>query len=183
MANFKKSMDILFTLELSSPANALHKNATEDGLTYCGIYESAQPNWEGWRLIRETISRCSLKEASKICYSNECLKNLVFEFYRLNFWEKMRLDEINSQKIADELFIFAVNAGVKRAVKKAQSIVNTEVDGKIGNQTIKALNAYDEKKFDKVFDEEETKYYQAIIDKNPQKRIFANGWINRAKAV
>ena len=60
-----------------------------------------------------------------------------------------------------------------------------EVDGKskIVSKDIKKQRKCDDKMFDARFDEEEIKYYEAIVRNNPSKDIFLNGWKNRALAV
>ena len=40
MANFNEAFKILMRLEFSFPENALHKNPTENGLTFMGVYEA-----------------------------------------------------------------------------------------------------------------------------------------------
>ena len=95
----------------------------------------------------------------------------------------MRGDEIASQHTADEIFIFGVNAGINKAVKLAQRIINTKEDGIMGQISLGLLNEYDEAKFDKLYDVEEQKYYNAIMESNPKLRIYARGWKRRAEAV
>ncbi|MDY6120121.1 MAG: putative peptidoglycan-binding domain-containing protein [Campylobacter sputorum] len=180
MANFKDAMDILKELEFNSPSNVLHKNRTESDITFYGIYRCSHPNWIGFIMIDQALERYDIKTASKVLYKNEDLIKHVYAFYKTEFWDKMRLDEINSQKIANEMFIFGVNAGVKQAVKLAQRIVAIRDDGIVGKNTIKALNDYDEDKFDKEYDALEIVYYRDIIAKYPNKRIFAKGWRYRA---
>lgn len=49
MAKIENSMLLLTTLEHSNKEDkALHKNSHENGLTFCGIYESMYPDWQGW---------------------------------------------------------------------------------------------------------------------------------------
>ena len=95
----------------------------------------------------------------------------------------MKLDEVVSQKIAEELLVFAVNAGVGVAVKVAQKVIGVQADGVLGSRTIKALNEYDDKKFDIEFDKAEIEHYQKLVDNNPNFKKFINGWKNRAVAV
>ncbi|MBR8461621.1 hypothetical protein KDE12_01995 [Campylobacter sp. faydin G-105] len=56
----------------------------------------------------------------------------------------MQLNRLHSQRIADELFIFGVNAGVLNATRLAQKLLGIKCDGIVGEATIKALNSYDE---------------------------------------
>lgn len=51
MADIKPALEKLFNLEFKDATNALHKNKGENGLTYKGIYQSANPEWEGWKYI------------------------------------------------------------------------------------------------------------------------------------
>ena len=88
-------------------------------------------------------------------------------FYKKNYWDSINLNYIESQKVCDEMFMFGVNCGIKQAVKLAQRVVGVADDGVIGNQTIQAINNYDESDFDREFDIEEMKYYDSIIQKNP----------------
>lgn len=176
-------MQFLTRLEFSSPSFVLHKNETENGLTFFGIYECAHPNFKGWELVKQVLKGKSLKEASVILYNNSDLVALVYEFYKREFWDKMRLDEVESDLKASEIFIFGVNVDTKPAVRVLQRLLNVTVDGVMGAQTLKALNAYDEGKFNVEFDSYEIAYYASLVSKNPKLKIYANGWKNRALAV
>ncbi|WP_295148273.1 glycosyl hydrolase 108 family protein [uncultured Campylobacter sp.] len=197
MANFNASYEILLRLEFNSPANVLHKNKGESGLTFMGIYESANPAWSGWPRVKSELNRLGyygagdaeiLRRASINLYNDEGLKAAA-AFYRAKFWDALRADEIKSQKIADEIFCFAVNVGIKAAVKTAQKVAseltgaNLAIDGAIGAQTLRAINSCDADAFDVAFDEAERAYYDKIIAANPSLKIYARGWRNRAEAV
>lgn len=183
MSNFTKSMQFLMRLEFNSPSLTLHKNETENGLTFFGIYECAHPDFKGWGLVKQVLKGKTLKEASVILYNNSDLVALVYEFYKREFWDKMRLDEVESDLKASEVFIFGVNVDTKPAVRVLQRLLNVTVDGVMGAQTLKALNAYDEGKFNVEFDSYEIAYYASLVSKNPKLKIYANGWKNRALAV
>lgn len=184
MADFKESMKILMDLEFNNPENALHKNKTESGYTYMGIYQKAHPKWEGWKIVIGYLEKYkNIRIASRNLYMNESLINLVGLFYKKIFWDKANLNHIISQKIADEIFIFGVNAGISTAIKTAQKIAKITPDGDAGEKTITALNKFDENVFDKEYDLLEQKHYAALIERNPKLKIYANGWRNRSVAV
>ncbi|WP_103601969.1 putative peptidoglycan-binding domain-containing protein [Campylobacter concisus] len=170
-------------LEFNSPSLTLHKNETENGLTFFGIYECAHPDFKGWELVKQVLKGKTLKEASVILYNNSDLVALVYEFYKREFWDKMRLDEVESDLKASEVFIFGVNVDTKPAVRVLQRLLNVTVDGFMGAQTLKALNAYDEDKFNVEFDSYEIAYYASLVSKNPKLKFYANGWKNRALAI
>ena len=184
MANFKEAYEILKRLEFNSPKNALHKNEGEEGLTWMGIYEKANPGWSGWEKIRPTLRAAgSMEEASVILYKDALLQADTANLYKFKYWNKIKGEDIKSQKIASEIFIFGVNAGIGVAIKAAQKIVGVTADAVVGEETLKALNSYDEARFDKEFDRAEIEHYNALIEKNPKLKINANGWRNRAEAV
>ena len=184
MAKMSEVFDIMLKLEFNSPANALHKNKTESGWTFMGIYQTAHPKLGMWAKVDDAVSlSSSVAEASKMLYADSELLDEVKKFYKEKFWDRMWLDKVDSQHKANEMFVFGVNAGVSRAVRLAQIVSGAVVDSVIGPKTIEKINQCDEKKFDVRFDEEEIKYYEAIVRNNPSKNIFMKGWKNRASAV
>ena len=183
MASMSKVFDIMLKLEFNNPANALHWNKNEKGYTYMGIYQVAHPKWAGWPAIRHFTENNSMEVASEKLYKDEDLTKLVKDFYKKQFWDRMRLDELVHQDVANEMFIFGVNAGCKAAVKAAQQVVGVDDDGLIGKNTIKALNECDAKMFDVEYDKKEIKHYEMLVAKNPTFKIYLNGWTNRAKVV
>lgn len=184
MANFNEAFQILMRLEFSRPEDALDRNPTENGWTFMGIYQNAHPHWAGWDEILGTVAYGGdIEKISRALYASENLRAQVRAFYKEAYWDRMRLDEISSQVKANEMFIFAVNVGIKPAVRVTQQLVGVVNDGIVGEQTLAAINRYDEAKFDKEFDRAELRYYNNLIEKNPKFRVYANGWRNRALAV
>lgn len=185
MADIRKAMEILKLVEHSNRNDKLlHKNKEENGLTFFGIYEGAHQDWKGWSIIKRYLEFTpDIKECSRILANVSDLIELVNQFYKVRFWDKARLDEVNSQKIADEIFIFGVNAGMKISAIKAQFLVDALPDGDIGDKTLALLNNYDENKFDILFDEEEIKYYKKLITLHEKFKINEKGWISRARTV
>lgn len=186
MAKFEDSMNILMGLEFSSASNALEVNPTEEGYTYMGIYQTANPSWSGWDIVEKAVAdkdNRPLRDISKALYKNSALTENVYDFYFNTFWKPYRLNEIEEQHKADEIFVFGVNAGMKKSVKLVQGLVGCDVDGVIGSQTIHAINKSEFSFFDQGFDDKEIEYYKSLVQANPKKSIFIDGWINRAKAV
>lgn len=162
----------------------LHHNEGETGLTYFGIYESAHPSWDGWSVIkRYLVNTPNLKECSKILANVSDLNQKVEEFYKKEFFDKLKLDLVKSVDKQEEVMCFAISVGIKPCIKKLQECLNVKVDGIIGQQTINALNSFNESLFDKLFDLEEKEYYELIIKNKPQYLQFKNGWFKRAEFV
>ena len=185
MAKIEEALDILYRLEFSNESNVLEKNATEDGWTFMGIYQGAFPNLDLWKVIRQKMQQYNgdMKLVGSMMYNNATVREMVQAFYKKEFWDKARLDEVVSQQIANEIFIAGVNMGMKKAVMLAQRLVCVPADGIMGPKTLAAINKYDDVAFDEMYDVLETDHYDMIIANNPSKRIYAKGWRNRAVAV
>ena len=111
------------------------------------------------------------------------MRDDVICFYKDEYWLKYKLYKLRTNLKAKELFIFGVNAGMPNAIKLAQDIVGVKVDGIIGNKTIKAINEFDNDLFSEKFDLCEIAYYENIVKKDPDKKIYLQGWKNRANMV
>ena len=184
MKNFTNAFYTLMSLEFNNPKNALHKNPNEKGLTFMGIYETAHPNWQGWGQVRAAINAYGdLEKASVALYNDDALIEKVKIFYKKEFWDKMRLDEVDSELKACELFVFGVNVDTVPAVRVLQKLLGVVVDGIMGTLTLKALNNYDEQSFDVDFDRAEIAYYRILVKAKPEYHIYERGWINRARKI
>lgn len=187
MANFQDAFKKFKGIEFNRSDNVLHKNAGESGLTFYGIYQTAHKHWSGWSRIMAHLMthNFDLRRSSISASHDEQLIHEVKTFYYLNYWLPLRLDEIHSQQISEELFFFYLNIGNKsKVVKYAQSIVGTKADGKLGKITIKALNEFDERIFDVEYDLKQISHYKRLVAKYPKRFArFLKGWINRAKMI
>lgn len=182
--NYTQAFNLLMSLEFSRPEKALHKNPNEKGLTFMGIYEAAHPSWQGWGQVRAAINAYGdLEKASVALYNDDALIEKVKIFYKKEFWDKMRLDEVDSELKSCELFVFGVNVDTVPAVKVLQRLLGVVVDGIMGQKTLKALNDYNEQSFDVDFDRAEIAYYRNLVKAKPEYHIYERGWINRAEKV
>jgi lysozyme family protein len=136
------------------------------GMTYAGIARNPNPQWAGWNLVDRKEFGGSLT-------------SLVREFYRTNFWDRIRGDELRSQEIAETIFNFAVNTGTGVAVKLAQVIVGAIPDGGVGLKTIELLNQCTPEKFIPSYAIAKIQRYANICNKDRSQSKFLLGWINR----
>jgi lysozyme family protein len=105
---------------------------------------------------------------------------MVREFYRTEFWDKMRGNEISNQEVANTIFNFGVNAGMSMAVKLAQIVVGATPDGGIGVKTVEKLNQItDGKQFKQAYALAKLARYAEICNKNRSQSKFLLGWLNR----
>ena len=138
------------------------------GQTYAGIARKPNPDWAGWQFI----DRKDFGSATP----------LVREFYKLNFWDRVRGDELTNQAIAETIFNFAVNTGTGVAIKLAQLIVGTTPDGAIGPKTVERLNVCTAEKFLPAYALAKISRYAQICNKDRGQSKFLLGWINRTLA-
>jgi lysozyme family protein len=117
------------------------------------------------------------------------------QIYRRNYWDVLRLDEIDamSPDIAEEIFDTAVNCGTGRAGKFLQRALNAlgaspelVVDGAVGPRTISALRAFLERRKTegalvvlKAIDSLQAEFYIQIVERDPSQKAFIFGWLSK----
>jgi lysozyme family protein len=136
------------------------------GQTYAGIARKPNPDWAGWQYI----DRKDFGSATP----------LVREFYKSNFWDRVRGDDIKEQAIAETIFNFGVNTGVGVASKLAQLIVGTTPDGAIGPKTVERLNICTTEKFLPAYTLAKIQRYVNICMKDRSQSKFLLGWCRRS---
>ena len=143
----------------------LHKVKDDNGgLTYAGISRRANPGWVGWHAIDR---------------GDEPPAQMVYDFYQSRYWDSLRLGEVASQRIAETIFNFGVNAGTKVAARLAQLVVAATPDGVVGSRTLAALNMTDEGSFEMAYALAKLKRYAEICNRDRKQSKFLLGWLNR----
>lgn len=133
------------------------------GQTYAGIARIPNPQWPGWQYIDRNETPPT---------------DLVRDFYRTGYWTPLRCDRM-PQAIAEDVFDFAVNAGVKVSAKLAQAVAQVTPDGIVGPRTIEALTAMEPAVFRPAFALAKIARYRGIVMRNRSQSKFLLGWINR----
>ena len=186
MASLSQALKVLYGLEFSNrPDKFLHHNDGENGYTLAGIYQSANPKESFWKTVDDVVMKHDgdIIEASKELFENTNILMNVQRVYRDLYWNKIRGDEITSQKIAEEIFIMVVVSGIENGVKLAQGLVGANIDGDVGTQTITFLNNFNENNFDVKYDDLEIDFFEKLAIRKPHLAKNLKGWKNRAKAV
>ena len=125
-------------------------------------------------------------------HPNVDVKNLTLDgakaIYRRQYWDACRCDDLNPT-LALYLMDFAVNSGVKTAVKGLQKCLNLQVsgkadaplvvDGKIGDKTIAAANGVPDRLLVAAFHAYRVSFYFGLVKKNSTQNKFLRGWMNR----
>lgn len=137
------------------------------GQTFAGIARNYHPDWSGWRFI----------DAND--FDNPDLTSTVRSFYRTKFWDKIKGDQIENQKVAETLFDFSVNAGYRTAAKLAQLVVDATPDGIVGPKTLAKLNQVEADAFVLHYALAKIARYTEIVNRDRSQNKFLLGWINR----
>lgn len=164
MANFEKALAVV----LKHEGGYVNDPDDPGGETYKGIARKMNPKWGGWALI------------DRKDFSNPSLSELVESFYRDSYWEPIRGAQITSQLIAESVFDFAVNAGVRTTVALAQAVVDVPTDGDFGPATLAAIEGIDEDHFLSDFTIAKIARYISIVKKRPTSKKYFYGWVCRA---
>lgn len=183
MADFKIALAITANLE---GGYSNHPN-DRGGETWKGIARKKHPNWNGWPVVDQLRSSSSFP---KNLDNNAQLKGFVAAFYKKQFWDALRLDDIVDAKIAGKLFDMAVNIGVSTAAKflqKALNLLNDRqrlykdlaIDGQVGPVTVGAVNNHPRPdNLYKALNVLQGGHYLEIGEHAESQEAFMNGWFS-----
>lgn len=161
------------------------------GETYKGISRVYNPQWEGWKIIDDMKPH---PDFPTMLYQLPQLQESVCDFYKKFYWDSNKLDNVDSQAIAEEMFDTAVNMGRSRAAKFLQeslSYLNRNerifddlvIDGRIGSASLSALNYIlsngEEELLLKVLNVLQGNFYLKYMKDNPSQEKYMRGWFNR----
>lgn len=168
-------------------------NDDAGGETYKGISRRYHPTWRGWEIIDgyrvQSNFPKNLKESSE-------LNPMVADFYKEHYWDRFLGDEIKNQDIAEEMFDTGINMGISRGVKFLQQGLNylnrneemfpdLVEDGKIGNNTLKALDMYLKEDSSihlmKIMNILQGMHYLDYMSDSPTQEKYARGWFKRVE--
>jgi lysozyme family protein len=187
MADF----EVAYNKTMSHEGGYVHDPNDAGGETYKGIARVYNGSWDGWDVIDANKGECDFPECLDDIYS---LQTNVHEFYKENYWDVNRLDDVSDQDVAEEMFDTGVNMGVGRAAKFLQKSLNylnrngslydeLTVDGAIGPASLSALNIVlndgDEKVLLTMMNVLQGQHYMNYMDNSPSQKKYARGWMKR----
>ena len=170
MALFSQSLNAV----LKHEGGYVHDPDDRGGATNLGITHRTLAEWRGKEVTTADVEALTVEEASGI--------------YKARYWDKMSLDSLTSQGLAEAVMDFGVNAGPRVAVKALQRSANwlhggegkLAVDGAIGPITLRFVNMTDERVLILKFFEERVRYYIGIARGRPLNKKFLYAWMTRA---
>lgn len=103
-------------------------------------------------------------------------------------WDKYNLGYIRKWGLAYVINDYMINSDPRRLTKRLQGILRSggadvDVDGIVGNQTLDAIHRADNSWLIDEILLDRLKNYQRTLDKEPEKKVFKNGWINRLNTI
>lgn len=133
-----------------------------------------------------SISNTVLNILNSLLRKNK-YENKLIEYYKKQYWDVNKCDDISSQTLAEELFDFGVNAGPSTAAKILQRLVDVKDDGNLGEMSLYAINCaicFDLFSLQLNFALEKIKHYHRI-SKAPgsENRKYIHGWLNRTYEI
>lgn len=107
------------------------------GETLWGIARKRNPQWRGWAIVDNYRKQSNFPANMR---NDQNLHRLRGEFYKTNFWNPIRGDEIRSQRVANEIYDTGVNMGVSVAIRFARKTAGLSESGRMNDELIKKLN-------------------------------------------
>ncbi|GGH18014.1 glycoside hydrolase family 108 protein [Mucilaginibacter phyllosphaerae] len=157
------------------------------GETWRGIARNFWGSWPGWKIV-DQIKQTNPASLNAALAANTQLESLVLVFYKQNFWNPLRLDQIVCAQIANQLFDISVNSGTARGAKMLQQAINQfrgnnpiAVDGQVGPATLAAANSIGHQQLYNQINVLRAAFYNSIIQNNPSQAQFRNSWFSRIK--
>lgn len=138
MANF----NIAFKRTVASEGGYVNDTDDKGKETYMGISRVYHPKEVMWNVIDVAKKYHSGKVLNYVLKESSVVQNNVKSIYKKEYWDVLHLDEVNNQRIANEIFDDAVNRGVKAAVKSIQKVLGMKVNGIINEKLINNLKNY-----------------------------------------
>jgi lysozyme family protein len=102
--------------------------------------------------------------------------------YKKYYWDAIKGDDIESQRIADTLVNWVWGSGQYSPVSNLQKILGIHADGSFGRGTLDAVNNADETKL--YNDLKKVSYdWFTRLGNNPQYSANKQGWLNRLSSL
>lgn len=154
------------------------KQSDKGGETYLGIARNYNPTWEGWKLVDEYKAKNGLpKWNSKI--PDARIDKLAKDHSKKVYWDKLKLDEVKNQSLAEFMMDYGFNSGLATPVKAAQGYLSIKQDGQVGPDTLTKINTADQGKLFNALQEHRIKLINGLKQFTPELR---EGLLKRARS-
>ncbi len=183
MADFKAYYPKLLKYEggYASPEYAA-KIKDSGGETYLGIARNYNKTWPGWVII-DAYKTAHGEPKYNSHIPDAKLDQLAMDLSKKLYWDKLNLDNVKNQSLAEFIMDYGFNSGLGTPVKAAQNYFkktdpNIKVDGVMGNDTINKVNSADTEKLFNALQEDRIN----LINRLHFGSDVKGGLLNRAKS-
>ncbi len=97
---------------------------------------------------------------------------------KVGYWDRWRADSIKNQSVAETLVEWVWGSG-KWGIVFPQRILGVTDDGRVGMQTIAAVNAANQKWLHEKIRLAKLQFIADLIKAHPEQERFKNGWVRR----
>lgn len=101
--------------------------------------------------------------------------------YKTKFWDDILGDQIQDQAVANIFFDGRVNHG-RTGTTIMQRVLGVSVDGRVGPQTLQAINQANPAQVYTAYREARKRFYHELVVKRPSDSVFLDGWIKRIES-
>ena len=107
------------------------------------------------------------------------------EIYRANYWDRYGWGELDWPVCLCCLDCCINHGSFATILQRAATSCGhaTTVDGKFGPKTFAALKACEPKALARAIYTQRKLYYENIVQRKPQQKVFLKGWMSRAEAM
>ena len=111
------------------------------GETYKGITRKYHGDDLMWKYIDKYKDECGGVNSvfKKKLDADKAIANRVANIYKTSYWNPFGLDNVNNQKLADQIFDDAVNRGVSAACKLCCALLGLPITSKPSKKLLLAL--------------------------------------------
>ena len=114
MASFIKAFNKLIKAE----GGYVNDPDDNGGETFMGVTRKNHPDCKMWKVIDEYKKKYnSTYGINKHLINNAEVMQQIHNIYKTKYWDKLMLDDVRSQNIANQIFDDSVNRGVNATVK------------------------------------------------------------------
>jgi len=193
MANFEIADKITRGNEGGWQNDPADRGNSRNGLgTYRGIASHFHPAWKGWPIVAAEIAKLGpqpkydtkayyafARSLNSVLAANDALQAMVRSFYKVNFWDALRLDDFKSQELANKVYDSSVNQGTGAAAIMLQKVLGVTVDGGIGPVTLAAVNKQDGAELAEKFKHARIAKYKRLVEARPDQAKYLDVWLAR----
>jgi lysozyme family protein len=110
------------------------------------------------------------------------------EIYKVEFWDKLKISSLESQRLSDMVFGLCVNMGPREAIKLLQKSINRltdntlEVDGVLGPKTIEEANVLSTAQIIFSYKYSAARFYKDLGGSHKSLSVFTDGWLKRVNS-